>query len=46
MLGDEARVFSVVSSGGTGGSGHKLKHRSFCLRVRKQFLTVRVTKHW
>ncbi|KAK4811119.1 hypothetical protein QYF61_019750 [Mycteria americana] len=37
---DGARLFSVVSS------GHKLKHRSFRLNIRKHFFTVRVTKHW
>ncbi|KFV79731.1 hypothetical protein N308_03885, partial [Struthio camelus australis] len=27
-------------------SGHKLKHRKFCLNMRKDFFTVRVTEHW
>ncbi|KFV80724.1 hypothetical protein N308_09504, partial [Struthio camelus australis] len=27
-------------------NGHKLKHRKFCLNLRKNFLTVRVTQHW
>ncbi|KFV84120.1 hypothetical protein N308_11027, partial [Struthio camelus australis] len=27
-------------------NGHKLKHRNFCLNMRKNFFTVRVTEHW
>lgn len=27
-------------------SGHKLKHRRFCLNTRKTFFTVQVAKHW
>ncbi|KFV88896.1 hypothetical protein N308_13836, partial [Struthio camelus australis] len=27
-------------------NGHKLNHRKFCLIMRKNFLTVRVTEHW
>ncbi|KFV76646.1 hypothetical protein N308_07469, partial [Struthio camelus australis] len=27
-------------------NGHKLKHRKFCLKTRKNFFTVRVTEHW
>ncbi|KFV79096.1 hypothetical protein N308_13263, partial [Struthio camelus australis] len=27
-------------------NGHKLKHRKFCLNMRKNFLTVRVTERW
>ncbi|KFV84277.1 hypothetical protein N308_09871, partial [Struthio camelus australis] len=27
-------------------NGHKLKHRGFCLNMRKNFFTVRVTEHW
>ncbi|KFV88544.1 hypothetical protein N308_11737, partial [Struthio camelus australis] len=27
-------------------NGHKLKHRQFCLNLRKNFFTVRVTEHW
>ncbi|KFV93350.1 hypothetical protein N327_05099, partial [Fulmarus glacialis] len=26
--------------------GHKLKHRRFCLNIRKHFFIVGVTKHW
>ncbi|KFV82153.1 hypothetical protein N308_03415, partial [Struthio camelus australis] len=25
---------------------HKLNHRKFCLNMRKNFFTVRVTEHW
>lgn len=28
------------------GSLKKLMHSKFCLNVRKNFFTVRVTKHW
>ncbi|KAK4831177.1 hypothetical protein QYF61_015647, partial [Mycteria americana] len=34
----------VVPIGRTRGNGHKLKHRSFPLNIRKHFFTVRVTK--
>ncbi|KFV77670.1 hypothetical protein N308_06994, partial [Struthio camelus australis] len=27
-------------------NGQKLKHRQFCLNLRKNFFTVRVTEHW
>ncbi|KFV81619.1 hypothetical protein N308_01609, partial [Struthio camelus australis] len=27
-------------------NGQKLKHRKFCLNMRKNCFTVRVTEHW
>ncbi|KFV81711.1 hypothetical protein N308_15189, partial [Struthio camelus australis] len=27
-------------------NGHKLKHRQFCLNIRKNFFILRVTEHW
>lgn len=53
-----ARLFSAVSSDGTGDNGHSLKHRKFCLNIRKRvgffiyffiflfFLAVKVVRQW
>lgn len=40
---DAARVFSVVLSDRTSGSGHKL---DFYLSLRKIFLTINVIERW
>jgi len=43
---DGARLFSVVPSYRTRGSGHKMKQRKFQLNVRKNFFPLRVTEPW
>jgi len=43
---DGARLFSVVPSDRARGIEHRLKHRKFHLKKRKNFFTVRVTEPW
>lgn len=34
---DRTRFFSVVPTNRARGGGHKLKHRNYCLNIRKNF---------
>lgn len=39
-------IFSVAYSYRTGGNGHELKDRKFCLNIRRNFFTVKIVKQW
>jgi len=43
---DGTKLFSVVPSDSTRGNRHKMKHRKFCLNVRKNFFPLRVMEPW
>lgn len=43
---DRDRVFPAVPSDRIRQNWDKLKHRMFCLTIRKRFFTLRVIKHW
>ena len=35
-----------ASANRASSKGHKLKHRRFCLNIRRTLFQVRVTEHW
>lgn len=41
---DRARLFSVAPRARTRGSGHQLRHRRFCMNIRKGFSLGRMTE--
>ena len=43
---DGSRLFLVVPSNCTRGTGHKLEQRKFHMNMMKNFFTLRVTEHW
>lgn len=43
---DGSRIFPVVCSNRTRGNKQTLEHRKFYTNTRKNFFTVRATKHW
>jgi len=43
---DGAKLFPVVPSNRTRGNGHKLRHRKFQLKMRKNFFPLNVTEPW
>ncbi|KAK4817033.1 hypothetical protein QYF61_026039 [Mycteria americana] len=43
---EKSRLMGILSIDKTKGNGHKLKHRSFPLNIRKHFFNERVTEHW
>ena len=43
---DGVRLFSVVHSARTRGSGYKMEHKRLHLNTRKHFCAVKVIEHW
>lgn len=40
------RFFLVAPSNRTKGNRHKLEHRKFLMKVRKNFFDLKVIEHW
>lgn len=43
---DESMMFAVMLRAMKRGNGHEMKHRRFCLNIRKHFFLVQLSEYW